>query len=91
MPERIFCLTFTNRAADEMASRVRKHYPAVASKITVKTFHGLCGWMLRIEARAIGLPRDFMIFDDADSIELLGLGELWTRRPMRVSVPRFEQ
>lgn len=70
-PERILCLTFTNRAAGEMASRVRKHYPAVASKLTVKTFHGLCARMLRMEARAIGLPRDFTVLDDSDSIELL--------------------
>jgi len=70
-PGRILCLTFTNRAAGEMASRVRKHYPAVASKLTVKTFHGLCARMLRMEARAVGLPRDFTIFDDADSNELL--------------------
>ena len=70
-PGRIICLTFTNRAAGEMASRVRKHYPTVASKLTVKTFHGLCARMLRMEARAVGLPRDFTIFDDADSNELL--------------------
>jgi DNA helicase-2/ATP-dependent DNA helicase PcrA len=70
-PERILCLTFTNRAAGEMASRVKKHYPAVASKLTIKTFHGLCARMLRMEARFVGLPRDFSIFDDADSNELL--------------------
>lgn len=70
-PERILCLTFTNRAAGEMASRVKKHYPAVASKLTVKTFHGLCARMLRMEARAVGLPRDFTIFDEADSSEVL--------------------
>ena len=70
-PERILCLTFTNRAAGEMASRVKKHYPGVASKLTVKTFHGLCARMLRMEARAVGLPRDFTIFDEADSSEVL--------------------
>ena len=70
-PERILCLTFTNRAAGEMGARVRARSPEAADRLMVKTFHGLCARMLRIEARAIGLSRDFMIFDDADSTELL--------------------
>jgi DNA helicase-2/ATP-dependent DNA helicase PcrA len=70
-PERILCLTFTNRAAGEIVTRIRTRYPEVAPKLKVKTSRWLCARMLRIEARTIGLSRDFMIFDDADSVEPL--------------------
>ncbi|MEN6560583.1 MAG: 3'-5' exonuclease [Acidobacteriota bacterium] len=71
VPERTLCLTFTNRAAGEIAARVRSQSPEAAPRLLVKTFHGLCARMLRMEARAIGMSRDFVIFDDMDSMELL--------------------
>lgn len=39
--------------------------------MTIKTFHGLCTSILRIEARQLGLPADFVIYDDADCVELV--------------------
>ena len=37
----------------------------------VRTFHSLCAWMLRVEAKQIGLPADFVIFDEDDCMEIL--------------------
>lgn len=70
-PERILCLTFTNRAAKEMNERLSQYCPDQLHYIKIKTFHGLCTSMLRIEARQLGLPADFVIYDDADCVELV--------------------
>ena len=69
--KRILCLTFTNRAAKEMRERLSKYCPDQLQYLTINTFHGLCASILRIEARQFGLPADFVIYDDADSIELV--------------------
>lgn len=69
--EKILCLTFTNRAAKEMKERLAQSCPDEVREITIKTFHGLCASMLRIEARKIGLPADFVVYDDADCIGLI--------------------
>jgi DNA helicase II / ATP-dependent DNA helicase PcrA len=70
-PERILNLTFTNRAAQEMRNRVRRYLPDEAPRLIVKTFHALCAYVLRFEAKQIGLDPDFVVFDDADSEELI--------------------
>ncbi len=70
-PEKILCLTFTNRAAKEMEERLAQMCPQQFRSITIKTFHSLCTSMLRVEARQIGLPVDFVVYDDADSIALI--------------------
>jgi DNA helicase II / ATP-dependent DNA helicase PcrA len=70
-PSRLLSVTFTNRAAQEMQARLKKQYPEIYKQVTVKTFHGLCAHMLRIEAANIGLPADFTIYDESDCIELV--------------------
>jgi len=70
-PGKVLCLTFTNRAAHEMQERITSYFPDIVQYLTIKTFHGLCAHMLRVEAQNIGLPQDFIIYDDADSIELI--------------------
>lgn len=70
-PRHILCMTFTNRAAKEMQERIRRIFPKDADKITVSTFHALCASILRMEANEIGLPRDFVIYDEVDSIDLI--------------------
>ncbi|NJL10418.1 MAG: UvrD-helicase domain-containing protein, partial [Calothrix sp. SM1_7_51] len=69
--EKILCLTFTNRAAKEMSERLMQAVPDVFHKITIKTFHGLCASILRSEAREIGLPTDFVIYDETDCKEII--------------------
>ena len=70
-PDRILGLTFTNRACNEMRERVRSRHPEFAESVRIQTFHGLCATMLRTEARYIGLPCDFVIYDDSDCIEVM--------------------
>ncbi|MFM5891231.1 MAG: 3'-5' exonuclease [Dolichospermum sp.] len=70
-PEKILCLTFTNRAAKEMKERLTKMCPQQFRYITIKTFHSLCTSILRTEARNIGLPADFVVYDDTDCLGIV--------------------
>jgi DNA helicase-2/ATP-dependent DNA helicase PcrA len=70
-PRRVLCLTFTNRAAAEMRRALRETGVAWAGEVVIKTFHALCAYMLRAEAREIGLPADFVIYDEQDAEELV--------------------
>ena len=69
--EKILCVTFTNRAAKEMQERLQQTYPDNYRKLTIKTFHGLCTQILRLEGKTIGLPSDFTIYDEVDCWELI--------------------
>ncbi|MDB9447401.1 3'-5' exonuclease [Anabaena sp. CS-542/02] len=68
---KILCLTFTNRAAKEMKERLAQMCPEEFCHITIKTFHSLCTSILRVEARQIGLPVDFVVYDDADCLGII--------------------
>jgi DNA helicase-2/ATP-dependent DNA helicase PcrA len=70
-PERILTLTFTNRAAREVQQRLADRFPDQVERLWISTFHGLCATILRREARAAGLPADFTICDETDSLDLL--------------------
>ncbi|MCF7675880.1 MAG: UvrD-helicase domain-containing protein [Akkermansiaceae bacterium] len=70
-PELTLGVTFTNRAAEHMRGAVKESCGDHARNCRIQTFHGLCAWILRIEARYLGLPSDFVIYDEEDSIDLL--------------------
>ncbi|MCP3981131.1 MAG: UvrD-helicase domain-containing protein [bacterium] len=70
-PARALCVTFTNRAAHEMRERVKQRLAGAARNVRLFTFHGLCARILRLEADAVGLARDFVIYDEEDANELL--------------------
>jgi len=70
-PDRVLCVTFTNRAAEEMRARVRRALPDEARRVHVATFHGWCARFLQLEHRRLGLPPDFSIVDEGDQDELL--------------------
>ena len=76
-PERICSITFTNKAAKEMAKRVKDGYPLfkVAEKAGkapfLGTFHSLGAKILRQECRLAGRTPNFTIFDDHDSFDLV--------------------
>ena len=70
-PKRILGLTFTNRACNEMRERVSRRYREFAGLVRIQTFHGLCASMLRTEARYIGLPCDFVIYDEDDCLQII--------------------
>jgi len=70
-PEELLAVTFTNKAAEEMRSRVQSLVGDDCSALWVSTFHALCARLLRREAPAIGFTRDFVIYDSADQLALM--------------------
>jgi DNA helicase II / ATP-dependent DNA helicase PcrA len=70
-PERILCVTFTNRAARELRARIVARFPGVATKLAPRTFHQVCADIVRREAKRIGLLVDFAVCDEHESVALL--------------------
>ncbi|WP_018610355.1 UvrD-helicase domain-containing protein [Uliginosibacterium gangwonense] len=64
----ILGVTFTNKAAKEMLTRLSSMLPINTRGMWVGTFHGLCNRMLRAHYREAGLPQLFQILDTADQL-----------------------
>jgi DNA helicase II / ATP-dependent DNA helicase PcrA len=71
-PFEILAITFTNKAADEMKSRVAALVGPVAQRMWVSTFHSACVRILRRDAKLLGYPSSFTIYDQADAVRLVG-------------------
>ena len=71
-PRNVLAVTFTNKAAGEMARRVDALLaPAGLRAPLIATFHSVCVRMLRAHGEAIGLPRHFTIYDEDDRTALV--------------------
>ena len=70
-PRSILAVTFTNKAAREMADRARL-IDSRAGDAMLRTFHSFGAWFLRRNGERGGLDPGFIIYDDDDSISLLG-------------------
>jgi DNA helicase II / ATP-dependent DNA helicase PcrA len=69
----ILAITFTNKAAGEMASRAWALTGARARGMWLLTFHSACVRILRREATRFGYPSSFTIYDQADSERLMAM------------------
>jgi len=70
-PFNIFAVTFTNKAAAEMRSRVEKLQGMPSAGMWVGTFHGLSHRLLRSHWKEAGLPQTFQILDADDQYRLI--------------------
>ncbi len=70
-PYRILAVTFTNKAAREMLERIEKMAGEKSKGMWIGTFHSICARILRMEGSAIGIDRNFVIYDDGDQLSLV--------------------
>ena len=70
MPGHILCVTFTNKAANEMRSRI---HGLIGDSDTgyINTFHGFCVSVLQEDSYAVSYPKKFMVLDNSDIDQML--------------------
>ena len=70
-PAGIMAVTFTNKAAKEMLTRLSSMLPVNTRGMWIGTFHGLCNRLLRTHHRDAALPPTFQILDSADQLSMI--------------------
>ncbi|HXZ94400.1 MAG TPA: UvrD-helicase domain-containing protein, partial [Dehalococcoidia bacterium] len=70
-PHNIMAVTFTNKAAREMAERLEQLLGQAVGALTLGTFHAICARILRREGKTIGLESSFVIYDEDDQLRLM--------------------
>ncbi len=70
-PAGVLAVTFTNKAAKEMLTRISAMLPVSTRGMWIGTFHGLCNRMLRAHHRDAGLPQTFQILDTQDQAAMV--------------------
>ena len=70
LPSNILCVTFTNKSANEMRSRIRK---LTGDNDTgyISTFHGFCVSVLQEDSNAVNYPKSFLVLDNSDIDSML--------------------
>lgn len=88
-PKKIYALTFTNRAAEELKSRISNYKKGVATS----TFHGFALRIIRDFGSDIGIPSDFTIYDEVDREEIIdeilvetGQRKKWTKKAINLAL-----
>jgi DNA helicase-2/ATP-dependent DNA helicase PcrA len=70
-PGGVLAVTFTNKAAREMMTRLQSMLPVNVRGMWIGTFHGLCNRLLRAHHRTVGLPATFQILDTQDQLSAI--------------------
>jgi DNA helicase-2/ATP-dependent DNA helicase PcrA len=70
-PQRIFAVTFTNKAAGEMKRRIGELLTRDPGGLWIGTFHSLSARLLRREAERLGFSRQFTVYDEDDRLALI--------------------
>ena len=71
LPWKILAITFTNKVANEMKTRVDKMLPTMSQDLTIRTFHSFAAYFLRHEISVLGFPASFTILDEEDQTKLV--------------------
>ncbi len=72
LPGNILCVTFTNKAANEMRQRIH-NLTGDNDTGYINTFHGFCVGVLQEDSHAVGYPRSFLVLDNSDIDAMLKL------------------
>ena len=70
-PFGIVAVTFTNKSAKEMLTRLSSMLPINTRGMWIGTFHGLCNRLLRAHHKDAGLPATFQILDSSDQLSFI--------------------
>lgn len=72
LPANILCVTFTNKAANEMRQRIH-NLTGDNDTGYINTFHGFCVSVLHEDAHAVGYPKSFIVLDNSDINAMLAI------------------
>ena len=91
----LLAITFTNKAAQEMRTRLQTQFDISTDRLWALTFHSLCVRILRNFIHLLGFDRSFTIYDDSDSNKLMdgiikdmGLDERYDVKAVRSAISR---
>jgi DNA helicase II / ATP-dependent DNA helicase PcrA len=70
-PYKIMAVTFTNKAAKEMQTRIERLLGGSTLRLPIGTFHSICARILRKEAEYLGIKSSYVIYDTSDQLEIM--------------------